>query len=67
MLNEQGISGNKIAQSIGRSRDAVQKYLNLGDNHGKNYYTQGNRKVRERDERQIVRLAATGDYSVREI
>jgi len=67
VLSDHGYSQRYIAEKIGRSRDAVQNVLKLEDNYGKNYSTKGNPKVTERNERQIVKLAATGNYSVREI
>ncbi len=67
VLHDVGKSERYISNKIGRSRSAVHNYLNLGDEYGKNYFTKGNRKLTERDEREIVKLADTGQHSVREI
>ncbi len=62
LLSELEWSASKIAKQIGRSTHVVSNCIELGENYGKKYEGENKRKVTERDQRQIVKLATEKKY-----
>lgn len=67
VYSESGLSLRQIANNIGRSHTVVQNYLKQEDRYGKNIRPGRPQILSPQNKRQIARLAATGNYSVREI
>ena len=67
VLHQTGASQAAIARDLGRSRSVVQNYLSLGADYGTRTSGGRPRALTERDERQVIRLASSGTYSLREI
>ncbi|OXA54337.1 Transposable element Tc3 transposase [Folsomia candida] len=68
LLHEQGASQSRISQFLGCSQSAISNYLNSKTHQGLETTSYGRPKIlTPRDERQISKLAATGQYSIREI
>lgn len=66
-LHETGQSVSQIAENLGRSRHSVYTALEKGDNYGKWERNGPPRATSPQDDRAIVRMASTGDFSLREI
>jgi transposase len=67
LLNTKGENVRQIALQLGRSEKVVRNYLNLGENYASRSYDGRPKVLSERDERKVVNLASSGDYSLREI
>lgn len=67
-FRDAGMTQREIASRIGRSQKAVHNVIKLGANYNsKNHQRGKKRKLNDRDRRQVWRLAASGEKSVREI
>jgi len=67
-LRDAGHTQSFIAKLITRSRKVVSNFLRNEQQYGRNWSQHGREKVlTDRDERKVVNLASTGEYSLREI
>ncbi|OXA40023.1 Transposable element Tc3 transposase [Folsomia candida] len=68
LLREQGASQSRISHFLGCSQSAISNYFNSKTHQTPETSSVGRPKIlTARDERKIGQLAATGQYSVREI
>jgi transposase len=66
-LRGTGLSQRGIARELGRSLSVVQNYLREGPAYGTKQRGPKPKALSERDERQIIKMASSGKYSLREI
>ncbi len=67
-FSAEGMAQREIAKKIGRSQTAIHNVIKLGANYNKKNRQRGRKsKLSERDKREVWRLAATGEKSIREI
>lgn len=67
LLRSRGENVRQIGIQLNRSEKVVHNYLSLGESYGNRSYKGPPKALSERDERQVVRLAGSGVYSLREI